>query len=314
MKIISAIFLILMPVVFSGMAPKSIPALKGEYLGQSKPGPRAAPFAVPVLAARPEHYIRAITFSADGREAYWPVIDTQDDFRRWIVFAAIDNGKWTQPRTAPFSDKSYYDDVPCLAPDGEKLFFLSGRPLEKGGKIDKERIWYLTRDGGSWSDPVPLPRRVNDAYSIHQQISIDSENNLYFGGEGTDGFGSLDIYFSRCIDAEYQTPVNLGPEINGPEGEYAPTVAPDGSYLIFTRNLDDGWSLFISFRTPDGAWTPPTDLKAHLLEKNSSNLSGSFVTGDGEYLVFFGEGEQTSSPYWIDTSFIEALRAKALGD
>ncbi len=311
MKIMTTMLLIMLPLVSAGLALDSLPASKEEYLGQTKPGPQAIPFAVRILNARPDHYVRAITFSADGLEAYWPVIDTQDDYKRWIVFTEFDNGMWTEPRTAPFSDKRYYDDVPCLTPNGERLFFLSGRPLEPGGAINKERIWYLTREGGSWSDPVPLPARVNEAYSIHQQISLDNENNLYFAGEEAGGFGSLDICFSRCVDGEYRTPVNLGPEINGSEGEYAPTISPDGSYLIFTRNLDDGWSLFISFRTPDGAWTSSTDLKPHLPGIETPNLSGSFITADGKYLVFFGEGEQDSTPYWIETSVIEELRRDA---
>ena len=108
--------------------------------------------------------------------------------------------------------------------------------------------------------------------------------------------------------------MNLGPVINGPEGDYAPTVSPDGSYLVFTRNVDDGWSLLISFRTPDGAWTSPTDLRGRLPGIEGMNLGNSFVTADGGYLVFFGEWEETCIPHWIDTSFVEALRDAALGD
>lgn len=314
MKLPTVIISISILLLVCDMVPRASATLKGEYFGQPKPGTKAEPITVPVLVSRPTHYIRAVTFSPGGNEAYWPVIDTQDDFKRWIVGSEMENGVWTQPRIAPFSDKRYYDDVPCLAPNGHELFFLSGRPREEGGEVSRVTIWRMTREGDSWSEPVALPGVVNDGYYIHQQISLDRKDNLYFGGEGDDGFGSLDIYCSRRVDGEYQAPVNLGSVINGPEGDYAPTVSPDGSYLVFTRNVDDGWSLLVSFRISDGDWTTPTDLRGHLPGFEGMNLGNSHITADGRYLVFFGEQDEACIPYWIDTSFVESLRNAALGD
>jgi hypothetical protein len=292
--------------------PAEFPVLTGKYFGQQKPGPKAEPFALLMLSARHDHYVRDVTFSPDGDEAYWTVIDIEDEYKRWVVGSRIENGAWTRPRIAAFSNKSYYDDVPCLSPSSRTLFFLSWRPIEEGGKLSKENIWYINREGESWSDPIPLPEAVNSACQIHQQISLDLEDRLYFGGECADGYGNLDIHYSKFVDGEYQPPVNLGPMINGPEGEYAPTISPDGSYLIFTRNLEEGWTLFISFKTQDESWTSPTDLRENLTGFDSMNLSGSFITVDDKYLIFFEERDQTSTPYWIETSFIEDLRGKAL--
>jgi len=286
--------------------------LTGEYFGQRKPGPEAEPFALSMLSSSQELHIRDVTFSPGGDEAYWTVIDIEDDYKRWIVGSRIENGVWTKPRIASFSDKSYYDDVPCLSPNGRSLFFVSGRPIEKGGKVIKENIWYMNRGGEIWSDPMPLPAAVNSAYEIHQQVSLDLEDRLYFGGEGADGYGSLDIHCSRFVDGEYQPPVNLGQVINGPEAEYAPVISSDGTYLIFTRNLEEGWSLFISFETEDESWTSPTDLREILTEFDNMNLSGSLVTYDGRYLIFFEERDEATTPYWVETSFIEGLRDKAL--
>jgi hypothetical protein len=292
--------------------PPEFPVLKGEYFGQRKPGLKAEPFALLMLSSRHGHYIRDVTFSPGGDEAYWAVIDIEDEYKRWVVGSRIENGVWTSPRIAAFSDKRYYDDVPCLSPSGEMLFFLSRRPIEAGGEMSKENIWYMNRVGEIWSDPMPLPGAVNSAFELHQQVSLDLEDRLYFAGKGADGYGSLDIHCSSFVDGEYPSPVNLGPTINGPEGEYAPSISPDGSYLIFTRNLDEGWSLFISFKTGDESWTSPTDLRETLTEFDNMNLSGSFVTYDGRYLIFFEERDEATTPYWVETSFIEGLRDKAL--
>jgi hypothetical protein len=311
MKILPAIVSSIVLLFGCCAIPGCSPAPDGEFLGQPAPGPTAEPLALAALASRPDHYVRAVAFAPDGNEAYWPVIDTEDEYRRWIVAARLENGVWSQPRIAPFSDKRFYDDVPCLTPDGGELFYLSGRPLEVGGEIAKVRIWRVTREGDGWSEPAPLSEAVNAGFAIHQQVSVDRTGNLYFSGEADRGFGSLDIYRAPRVDGRYQEPVNLGPRINGPEGDYAPTISPDGSTLIFTRNLDEGWSLFVSFLTTDGVWTPPVDLKPHLPGIEDMHLGNSQLAADGRYLVFFGEREETCAPYWIDASFIEALRDSA---
>jgi hypothetical protein len=72
MKLLMAIVSIPVLLFVCGVAPRASTTLKGEYFGQPKPGPKAEPLTVPVLASRPDHYIRAVTFSPDGNEAYWP--------------------------------------------------------------------------------------------------------------------------------------------------------------------------------------------------------------------------------------------------
>lgn len=171
----------------------------------------------------------------------------------------------------------------------------------------------MTRDGENWSEPTPLPGAVNTIGTLHQQVSLDREDSLYFGAESDDGHGSLDIYFSQYADSEYQQPENLGPVVNGPDAEYAPFISPDGDYLIFTRNVEDGWTLFIGFVTGDGPWTPPIDLRENMEGVEGMDLDGAVVTHEGEFLIFFGERDQTAIPCWTETSFFEDLHAEALG-
>jgi len=291
-------------------APPIFPEMKGEYFGQLKPGPKVEPFALPMLASRHDRYISAVTFSPDGTEAYWPVVDL-GDYSRWIVTSRMHEGSWTEPRTASFSSREYGDDVPCLSPSGNKLLFISGRPLGNGDATGKANIWGMDREGDDWSDPDPLSGAVNSSYNVHQRMSLDQENNLYFGGEGTDGHGSLDIYLSKYSHGEYQKPENLGPVINGSDGDYAPFISPDGSYLIFTKNLEDRWTIFIVFKDGNEFWTRPVDLKEHLEGLEGLDLSCAFVTRDGKHLIFFGEKDSRIAPYWTDISLIEKLRPRA---
>ena len=85
-----------------------------------------------------------------------------------------------------------------------------------------------------------------------------------------------------------------------------PFIAPDGSYLLFTRirhpqNYEFA-DLWISFRDEDGTWAEPQNLGERV---NTMGGICPTVTPDGRY-VFFNSGSDDN--YWIDASVIEAMR------
>jgi hypothetical protein len=287
----------------------TFPALTGPYFGQTPPRQIAAPIAEGSVASRYRHH-GTVVFSPDGREAYWAVLDYGKERRRVILESRIENGTWTPPRLASFSRVGAYDDVPFVSPDGKRLFFISARSLTPGGKPDKERIWVMERGATGWQEPQPLPPVINELEGIHHQMSSDERGNLYFAAEPKGGHGSLDIYCAPMKDGVYQAPVNLGPVINGPDGDATPFIAPDGSYLLFTRFSDTGWTLFASTRTKDGEWTPPTNLASAIDYPGKRNMECPVVTRDGKYLFFTADVENLSWPYWVEASFIERLRRK----
>jgi ankyrin repeat protein len=291
-------------------SPQKFPILRNRYFGQKKPGLIAEPFALPMLANRYDYSVRSITFTPDGKEAYWPIIDRKNGYTRWIVGSRIENEVWTIPQIAPFSKKGFEDDVPCITPNGEHLLFISSRPIERDDKTFKENIWIMNRVGDHWSDPVPLPETINSLTNIHQQLSVDIYGNLYFSCDSPGGQGSLDIYISKYINGEFKQPVNLGQVINGYEGEFAPFISPDASYLIFTRMIKDGWTLYISFRKQDDGWTTPIDIRGNLKGLNKINFGESYVTRDSKYLIFYGNNGEIGIPYWISTKIVEELRPK----
>ena len=82
MMILRLLALTLAPTATLAVPQESAAALKGEYFGQPKPGAQAERLLLPVPTSQPDHHVRAVTFSPDGTEAYWPVIDTQDNYKR----------------------------------------------------------------------------------------------------------------------------------------------------------------------------------------------------------------------------------------
>ena len=237
---------------------QKFPALKGNYLGQAEPGDKPQLFAMDIVTN--QYMLHGnIVFTPDGREAYWsgtyPSAGS-DALDYQILAMKQEKGIWGPPRLAPFCEIAYQDDCPYVTPDGRRIFFLSRRPLKPGEPLsDRENIWVAERKGDGWGEPKPVGDEVN-ALSVHWQVSTDLEGNLYFSGQDPDGKTMRDIFVSRLDKGRYQKPVKLDPAVSSDELEHSPLIAPDGSYLIFSRASRQRAQLgiFISFRKKDGRW------------------------------------------------------------
>ena len=272
----------------SSTEPQKFPVLTGSYFGQPPPGSGPTRFAPGIVFG---HH-SALTVSPDGQEMYWGATSA-------IMMTRLENGRWTAPAPAPFSGTStveFYDDVPFVSPDNRRLFFTSLRPVD-GGPGGKENIWYVDRTATGWSVPKSVSTEINGML-LHWQVSVSRSRTLYFKGTGEAGNG---IYLSRFVNGEYTKPVFAGPAINGERGGICPYVAPDESYLIFSRSSADlrEARLFISYRTKDGQWGTPVPL--------DPSLRGpmAIVSPDGKHLFLSGIS-------WVSAAFIEELRPKDL--
>ena len=297
------------------------PVLKGPYLGQKPPGKTARQFAVNVFDSTYQGFHSNVVFSPDGKEAYWQLNEGHGSRLQAIFQSRCEDGVWTKPQVASFSTlvEGGMDDAPFISPDGKKFFFLSYRPIEKGDKSEKCNIWSMERTEEGWSNPKPLPPIVNSLKWIHWMLSVDLHGNLYFGTwnprEGGNTTG--DIYCSKFENGQYTKPEKLGPEINVPGYNYSPFIAPDGSYLIYSRKESSKpIKLFICFRKSDGLWTKPRDLSNIIgLDRISTDiLQGDcpLVTVDRKYLFFRDDLRGRLRPFWMDAGFIEELRRSML--
>ena len=85
--------------------------------------------------------------------------------------------------------------------------------------------------------------------------------------------------------------------------EFAPHIAPDGSFLLFTRRDPANYYhyLFITYALPDGNWSEPAQVK------NIYYCIAPVLSPDGKYVFFLSDPDHFS---WRDTSFIEELKHK----
>jgi ankyrin repeat protein/Tol biopolymer transport system component len=304
-------------------SPPVIPILKGDYLGQKKPGLEPELFAKGIISSARSQFSCCV-FSPDGNEVFWgslfPVPGS--GFSKARLFSMKrENDKWTAPELAPFSSE-FGEDVPFYSPDGKKLFFISNRPIEKEDKagkenmwyLQKENIWYLQKEGKDWSEPKLVGPSVNAININHYGISVDKDYNLYFASRSGGGKGMYDIYRAKFENGQYSKPENLGDPINTESHDFTPFIAPDGSYLIFTRSGgSDGtvvYNLYISFRQEDGSWANPKNMGEKINSKSQDLCP--ILSPDGNYLFFLSSRSGNDDIYWMDAKIIENLKPKEL--
>ena len=281
---------------------RQFPTLAGDFMGQDPPPPGGEPvlFAPDIVSThRFQH--GTIAFAPDMDEAYWSSqIATQETgySQGLIMHSRLVQGEWTEPAPVAFTQLGWGDDVPIFMPDGSRLYFLSARPApgeEEGGA---ERIWFVSRTADGWSEPEIVVGGPNTV-DLHWQFSVAADGSLYVPSRG-------ELYVSRLVNGDYLEPENLGAPINSDADEAMPFIAPDGSYLLFTRfGHEDNYGfadLWISFPDKSGGWTEPLNLGERI---NSVAGICPIVSPDGSMLFFNGGGDN----YWVDAGVIEELRA-----
>lgn len=282
------------------LGPARFPALAGDYLGQAKPGKTAAVFAPGIVSARYGLHSNVV-FSPDGKEAFWSMMippRTVGYSSDRVVVSRLVDGRWTYPRKAVFSGTPL-GDVPFYHPGGTHLYDMSPRPLPDGRATGKENIWVWDKSADGWTKPRPLDAAVNDL-PHHWQFGVDREGAVYYSVNIPGSLGGGDLYSSRLVGGCYQMPENLGAPVNTPAAESHPFIAPDGSFLLFGRNMD----LYVSFRGGDGRWGDAVRLGP---EVNTPGMEAlPIVSPDGRALFFIRDQRS----YWIDAAVIEDARVK----
>ena len=286
----------------ASQVPPQFPVLKGDYLGQEKPGdtPRIfAPGIVSNYGFSGEH--SPAVFSPDLKEVYWT-----HKFRGPILTMEQKTGVWTPPKPASFCSE-YGDGEPFFSPDGKKLFFLSFRPTEPGGSSDKENIWYVERTPEGWSEAKPVSPKIN-AFDIHWLFSVADNGTIYFASPSGNSYGQNDIYSSRFVNGAYEDPKNLGNVINTPGIDHTPFIAPDENYLIYVSSRESSsprdMRFYISYRNEDGLWKKPIDLGEKINSLPYALCPA--ITPDGKFMFFLCGMDI----YWVDAKIIEDLKSK----
>ncbi|MEO0573367.1 MAG: ankyrin repeat domain-containing protein [Bacteroidota bacterium] len=271
---------------------------EGPYLGQEPPGNTAKVFAPNFIST--EEYEFGSVFNKAGDEFYYGV---DLGGRNVIRFSKLEGNLWSKPKAILSHERYGYND-PFLSPDENRLYFISNRALEGKGEPKDIDIWYVERKNDGWSQPINAGPNINSK-SEEYYISFTKDGTLYFASDKNQSHH--DIYTSKFMDGEFQEAAKLGDAINSEAYEADVFVDPNGEYLIFCAQRDDGFGrgdLYISFKEENGAWSPSINM-GETVNTEGHELC-PFVTADGNYLLFTSRQDI----YWISTDIIAALKSK----
>ena len=203
---------------------------------------------VPVRGLNSEFEDGTPTFSANYREVYFTRCEAGKREQKgcMIMHSTRMGDSWSTPKNTGILPDSLIAAHPALSPDGMTLYFVSDMPGGFGGKD----IWYVTKNGDSWSRPVNLGPYINTAGNELFPY-MRSDGVLYFSSDGHIGMGGLDIFKAVSQPDGSWIVTNMKPPINGSADDFGIIFEGASEKGIFTstRNVRERDNLF-SFELP----------------------------------------------------------------
>jgi hypothetical protein len=261
--------------------------LTGPYLGQKPPGLTPEVFA-PGIVSSADFIDFKGAFSPDGQEYYF-YRHALPEVLPVLLFTRIENGAWTKPAPLPIAQGARTSH-PCVSLDNQWLFFYWQFPSEQNRPTG---FYASPRSDAGWSAPHYAGPGM--------YLTCDNTGRFYttesvWGDQPKHYLASMTFSQGRFSRPERLT---IQPHY---ENQTHPCIAPDGSYIIFDINVENG-SLFVSFKDNDGNWGEAIDLTKHGFKPDSR---GAYISPDGQYLFFSVDGDI----WWVSSKVIEALRPK----
>lgn len=281
---------------------QAVGAHRGPYFGQPSPGTTPALFA-PERFRDPGEYHSPPVFSPDGMEVYWTPMPGHGE--PTTLTAHVVDGAWSNQAYVDFGLEGGATEV-TFSPDGRRIFFLSLQRLageDSSPDERSERIWYVDRAPGGFGPPRPVGDPVW-RHPTHFAFSVAASGNLYFTSQASAVGGAADIYMASFDGTTWGEPLPLRPGVNSGVAENCPFVAPDESYLLFTRTDRANYNpdLFISRRLADGSWSEAEPLPAPI--NSDATEIYPVVSPDGRYLFFLSWREGAGRPFWVEADFL----------
>lgn len=151
----------------------------------------------------------------------------RDDFD--LFEADWRRGRAGEPKRLEALNTEFSEVFPAIARDGT-MVFASPRPGSLGGQD-----LYEAMPVGDGFEVRKLDEINSTASDNNPMLFPDGDTLIFFSGR-RGGLGGPDLYVSRRQgDGTWGEPVNLGPEVNTGQPDYAPSLSADGKVLFFAR-------------------------------------------------------------------------------
>ncbi len=279
--------LLLMVAIAQHAQKTEFPKLSGPFLGQKPPGMTPEIFAPGIISLAGFIEFKG-SFSPDGKE-YCFYRHSLPEIIPTLYFTKIEKGSWTEPVKLQIA-QGPRTSHPCITSDNHWLLFTwtFGR-----GQTQPSGYYASERTDSGWSVPKYAGKGM--------YLTCDNSGQLYttesvWGNQPKHYLAK--VTFRNGLFTQYER-LKINPYY---ENQTHPCIAPDGSFLIYDVNIENG-SLFVSFKDKAGNWGEAIDLTKHGIQPDSR---GAYISPDSKYLFYSYDGDI----WWVDMKAIEKLRPK----
>ncbi|WP_229599764.1 OmpA family protein [Runella slithyformis] len=182
---------------------------------------------------------------------------------------------------------------PALTADGETLLFTALRP-------ENDEDLYVTHfKDGHWTTPTSISDKINTAENEGTgTLSADGRTLVFTACNRRDGYGSCDLYISRKNGKDWDTPKNIGINVNTPFWESQPTLSPDGRTLYFISDRKGGLGgrdVWYTSLQKNGEWSPAKNIGGPV--NTPDDEASPYLHANGHTLFFASEGHEGFGGY-----------------
>lgn len=197
------------------------------------------------------------------------------------------------------------DYIPFITEDENFMVFTSARKYISDYQQFIKGIYFSKKSNGLWSAATAASSKINSDEN-EEVVGISKDGNTLL--VHVDRLSNPhDIFYSeKNKSGNYGELKDFGPSINSKSSEMGATLTITSDTLFFASNRPGGFGgfdIYMSFRRPDGSWSPATNIGEPINTADDENYP--YITADGKYLYFSCNGRNSMGGYDIFKSKFE---------
>ncbi len=165
---------------------------------------------------------------------------------------------------------------------------------------DQEDFYISYKDAdGKWSVAKNMGPPLNTSNNEGAPSLSADGRFLFFAacaeydgyGNGREGFGACDIFFSQKVNGVWSKPRNVGAPVNGPSWDSQPSFSSDGKTLYFVSHRKGGFGdgdIWMCVLGEDSKWGPAINLGPQI--NTAGREEAVFIHPDNQTLYFASDG------------------------
>ena len=237
-----------------------------------------------------------------------------------IHHSELVEGNWNLPKPIQMFTDQEKESVaidPSISQDGNTMYFLGISPEDRLKK-SKPDIYKSQKIDGEWQLATKVGHPISTEEYAESYPVVVADGSLYFTSDRPGSLGKRDIYRAQYLGVgKFDSPMNIGSDVNSEKGERSTYVSPDESFLITANTYSDEKGFAVSFKK-NGKWQRPVFFNLGENINEDWVYFCPYMSPDNNYFFFSKrysspsnsgwEGAIKAEVYWVNS--IEIFKHK----